>query len=78
VLNITNFGREFWWDEPPEGLYEIEVGMTNLDNPGHLVAFADLNADNYSDMITTSEGPGANGLSSFTIHFFDVKQQSFE
>jgi hypothetical protein len=73
MLNVTNFNHEFWWDEPPEGLYEIDVGLHNLENPGHLMTFADLNSDKYSDVITASDHPAANGRASFTIHFFDVK-----
>ena len=42
------------------------------------MTFADLNSDKYSDIITTSDGPGSNGLASFTIHFLDVKKQSFD
>lgn len=40
-----------FWDEPPEGLFEVDVGLQNLTNQ-HLMVFADLNSDKYTDIIT--------------------------
>ena len=27
LLNLTAFTKEMFWDEPPEGLYEVDVGL---------------------------------------------------
>ena len=26
-LNLTDFSQEMFWDEPPEGLFEVDVGL---------------------------------------------------
>jgi len=54
-----------FWDEPPEGLFEVDVGFSTLVNE-HLLAFADVNSDKYTDIITLGE----NGKS-FSIHLFN-------
>lgn len=62
-----------FWEEPKEGLYEIDVGLnaTDASGSGHIMAFADLNSDKYTDIITVNEA-GDNGLASFNIHLFDT------
>ena len=40
-----------FWDEPPEGLFEVDVGFEKFNNE-HLMVFADLNADKYTDVVT--------------------------
>lgn len=56
-----------FWDEPQEGLFEVEVGLQNLTNQ-HLMVFADMNSDKYTDIITIdSEGK------SFSIYLFNKK-----
>jgi hypothetical protein len=40
-----------FWDEPPEGLFEVDVGFEKLKNQ-HLMVFADINADKYTDVVT--------------------------
>ena len=73
MLNLTNFDKHMFWEEPKEGLYEIDVGLnaTDVQGTGHIMAFADLNSDKYTDIITVNE-PGKNGLASFNIHLFDT------
>jgi hypothetical protein len=31
MLNLTNFDRHMFWEEPKEGLYEIDVGLNATD-----------------------------------------------
>jgi hypothetical protein len=68
-----------FWEEPKEGLYEINVGLNSTDEQGsgHIMAFSDLNSDKYTDIITVNEA-GNNGLASFNIHFFDINKQTFQ
>lgn len=42
-----------FWEEPPEGLFEVDVGLQSLVDQ-HLIAFADINNDKYTDVITLS------------------------
>lgn len=71
-LNLTSFSQEMFWDEPPEGLFEVDVGLQNLTNQ-HLMAFADLNSDKYTDVITLSQD-----ASSFSIFLFNQRKSRFE
>jgi len=78
MLNLTNFDKHMFWEEPKEGLYEIDVGLNATDKAGsgHIMAFADLNSDKYTDIITVNE-PGKNGTASFSVHLFDTSKQAF-
>ena len=78
MLNLTNFDKHMFWEEPREGLYEIDVGLNSTDayESGHIMAFSDLNSDKYTDIITVNE-PGKSGLASFSIHLFDITKQAF-
>jgi hypothetical protein len=71
-LNLTSFSQEMFWDEPPEGLFEVDVGLQQLSNQ-HLMAFADVNSDKYTDVITLSED-----ASSFSIYLFNQRKSRFE
>lgn len=61
-----------FWDEPPEGLFEVDVGFDKLVNE-HLLAFADVNSDKYTDVLTLSEDG-----KSFSIHLFNQRKSKFE
>jgi hypothetical protein len=50
-LNLTSFSKQMFWQEPPQGLFTVDVGLGNVTNQ-HLFAFVDLNADKYTDVIT--------------------------
>ena len=26
-LNLTSFSKEMFWDEPPEGLFQVDIGL---------------------------------------------------
>ena len=66
-MNLTEFSRQLFWEEPPEGLFEVEVGLNKPDlGSGDLMAFADLNSDKYTDIITVSDDK-----KSFSIHIFN-------
>ena len=69
MLNLTAFSKEMFWDEPQQGLYEVDVGLNGTN--GHLMAFADLNSDKYTDIVTV------NG-DTFDIHLFNVKTAKFD
>jgi hypothetical protein len=70
-LNLTSFSKEMFWDEPPEGLFNVDVGLSNRTNE-HLMAFADLNADKYTDVVTV----GSSGKT-FEVYMFDTKTSKF-
>lgn len=69
MLNLTAFSKEMFWDEPQQGLYEVDVGLEG--NNGHLMAFADLNSDKYTDIITASGD-------TFIINLFNTKTSTFD
>ena len=70
-FNLTAFSSQMFWDEPQEGLFEVDVGLQNLTNQ-HLMVFADMNSDKYTDIITIdSDGK------SFSIYLFNKKQAQF-
>jgi hypothetical protein len=60
-----------FWDEPAEGLFHVEVGFASFTDQ-HLIVFADLNGDKYTDIITIS-----SDSKSFTMHLFDKKNLTF-
>jgi hypothetical protein len=37
------------WDQPPEGLFQVDIGLSNLTD-FNLNVFADFNADKYTDV----------------------------
>jgi len=51
---------------PSLGLYEIDSGLNAYDDDdpaiGHLMTYADLNSDGYTDIIAKSEEPGMLNL----------------
>ena len=56
MINMTafdsDFERDFFISPPPEGLFEVDIGLSGMDDFGHLQTFADLNSDKYTDMLT--------------------------
>jgi hypothetical protein len=58
------------------GLYEVDVGLRQpllLEESGtNLMAFADLNSDKYTDIVTVSDSK-----QSFTVHFFEPLKKMF-
>jgi hypothetical protein len=58
------------------GLYEVDVGLRQPllgeEEGTNLMAFADLNNDKYTDIITVSDSK-----QSFTIHFFEPQKKMF-
>lgn len=69
-LNLTSFRQEMFWDEPPEGLFEVDVGLETLSNQ-HLMVFADLNSDKYTDMVTLDADQ------TLSFHLFSPKNFTF-
>ena len=61
-----------FWEEPPEGLFEVDVGLQNLLDQ-HLIAFADINNDKYTDVITLSADS-----KSFSVYLFNQRRSRFE
>lgn len=55
-------------------MYEVDVGLRSVegDYGNHLMAFADINNDKYTDIITVNEGK-----TTFTVHIFDVFRNMF-
>jgi hypothetical protein len=62
-----------FWDEPPEGLFEVDVGFEKLKNQ-HLVVFADINADKYTDVVTID----AESLQTLSIYLFNKHNLTFD
>jgi hypothetical protein len=58
------------------GLYEVDVGLRQpllLEESGtNLMAFADLNSDKYTDIVSVSDSK-----QSFTVHFFEPLKKMF-
>ena len=72
LLNMTAFDTDFFDSEPPEGLYNIDIGMSDIENVGHLQTFADMNSDKYTDMVTT-----VSGSNEVHIHIYDTITKMF-
>jgi hypothetical protein len=58
----------------PTGLYEVDVGLKTDDGDqgSHIMVFADINNDKYTDIITVNSAKSA-----FTVHIFDVTKNMF-
>ena len=72
LLNMTAFDTDFFDSSPPEGLYNIDIGMSDIENVGHLQTFADMNSDKYTDMVTT-----VSGSNEVNIHIYDTITKMF-
>ncbi len=70
-LNLTSFRQEMFWDEPPEGLFEVDVGLEALSNQ-HLMVFADLNSDRYTDIVTLE------AEQTLSFYLFNTKSFTFD
>ena len=53
---MTAFDKRFFESSPPEGLYNVDIGMGDLKDFGLLQVFADMNSDKYTDMVTVKGG----------------------
>ena len=62
-----------FWDEPPEGLFEVDVGFEKLKNQ-HLMVFADINADKYTDVVTID----AESQQTLSIYLFNKHNLTFD
>lgn len=69
---MTAFDTEFFEAAPPEGLYNVDIGLSDLADFGHLQTFADMNADKYTDMVTVVS-PG----NQVQIHTYDGLRKMF-
>ena len=49
---MTVFETELFESSPPEGLYNVDIGVGDIYDFGHLHTFADMNADKYTDIVT--------------------------
>ena len=49
---MTVFETEIFESSPPEGLYNVDIGVGDIYDFGHLHTFADMNADKYTDIVT--------------------------
>jgi hypothetical protein len=72
---LDNFNKDLFWEEPAEGLYEVDVGLRSGggSNEGMLLqVFADLNNDKYTDMVAVNDARTA-----FTAHIYDPTRKIF-
>ena len=69
---MTAFGKQFFEIPPPEGLYKVDIGISDVGNFGRLEIFADMNSDKYSDMVTVSGGAHV------FVHSFDSSVKMFK
>ena len=64
-LSLHDFSKNFFWQQPPEGMFEVNIGLQgnasangtrDFDLEGQeLMLFADINADMFTDMITVDQ-----------------------
>lgn len=52
LLNMTAFDVDIFDNLPPEGLYNVDIGLSDIHDFGHLQIFADMNSDKYTDLVT--------------------------
>ena len=77
LLNLTAFDTAFFESQPPEGLYDVDIGLSDLSDVGHLHAFADLNSDKYTDMITVMENSESGNQNEVHVHTYDSSRKLF-
>lgn len=56
-FQISDFHKQFFWMKPPEGMFEVNVGLYSgggLEDQ-RLMQFADINADMFTDTITVDK-----------------------
>lgn len=51
-MNMTAFDVDIFDNLPPEGLYNVDIGLSEVADFGHLQIFADMNSDKYTDLVT--------------------------
>ena len=73
MLNMTAFDTDYFDSSPPEGLYNVDIGLGDRSDFGHLHNFADLNSDKYTDIVTVM--PNSNQVQ---VHTFDSVHKMFE
>ena len=69
---MTVFEPAYFESSPPEGLYNVDIGLTELNDFGHLSVFADMNSDKYTDMVTV------NGGNQVFVHAYYTVTKQFE
>ena len=72
LLNLTAFDTDFFDSEPPEGLYNVDIGTSEISDFGHLQTFADMNSDKYTDLISVE-----SGSNQVKIHIYDNLTKMF-
>lgn len=54
-MNLTAFKADFMEMGPPEGLYQVDLGIGGERNSadfGHIMALADVNSDKFTDIVS--------------------------
>jgi hypothetical protein len=72
---LEHFNKELFWEEPPEGLYEVDVGLRQPQSNGggmNMMAFSDMNSDKYTDIVTVNDA-----RTEFTVHLFEPTRKMF-
>ena len=72
MLNMTSFDKRYFESSPPEGLYNIDIGMSGMSDFGHIQTFADMNSDKYTDMVNV-----LGGTNTIQIHCYDSLAKIF-
>ena len=74
MLTLDSFSKKLIWEQPEEGLYMVDAGLKPAEGETGtwLLAFADLNNDKYTDIITTSIS-----RNTYSVHLFDKIKNMF-
>ena len=74
---MTAFDTVFFETQPPEGLYDVDIGLTDISDFGHLHTFADMNSDKYTDMVTVVENAESGNANEVHVHIYDHSRKLF-
>ena len=69
---MTAFDTVLFENPPPEGLYNVDIGVSDINDFGHLQTFADMNSDKYTDMVAA-----VSGTNQVRIHTYDSLTKMF-
>ena len=70
---MIDFHPKLFWNRPPEGFYDADIGMTDPDMAGQkIMAIGDVNSDGYMDLITMNDQED-----SFVVHYYNSSSKEY-
>lgn len=70
-MTLKEFWNGWYFNSLKTELFEVRVGLRNVEKHQHIAAFGDLNNDIYTDMITV------RGESTFAVYLYSHQEHKF-